>query len=214
MPVRPLPSTARTAKTHVMRVGSAPLVCFALALTVVGCDTRIVEALDARVTVAVPLPRLTVPDGAPALTADLEVPGLVASPLEVRDGAARGSFSLNVGDSTRTLTGVLRVRGQLTAADDIATLAVADVAFDAAPGVEVNVDDATFTFAPTPERPWLDLNRNGKENRADYEAGCDPAVPIDFIRREPRRRGRRVLQRRPGQLRICRSDEPNPHRQL
>ena len=58
----------------------ARLLVVALLAAAAACDTRIVEAAQARVTIAVPLPAIASPDGAPPLTADLEVPGRVAAP--------------------------------------------------------------------------------------------------------------------------------------
>ncbi len=147
------------------------------------CDPPIALAGDTTLSVGVPLPVIDRPNGAPDLVTTLEVPGLLGEvKLVESDGAATGSFAFAVPEAA-TVAATLRVSGALRPGDADAVLAVADLNIDVGPGAEstldANVD--SYEFAVSPARPWLDLNRNGVENRADYEAGCDPAVPERFL---------------------------------
>lgn len=163
------------------RVATA-IVLLPVCVVGVACDLPILLAGDTNLTVAVPLPSLSTPETAPPLTASIEILGHLDDPLLVEDGVATGSFAFSV-DEAASVHGIIRVKGQLTPADDIATLAVGDFDLDVGKGVEAVLDAVPeFTSARTPERPWLDLNRNDVDNRDDFAAGCDPAVPASFLR--------------------------------
>ncbi|MDP2339911.1 MAG: IPT/TIG domain-containing protein [Deltaproteobacteria bacterium] len=156
------------------------------AVFLAACDPPIALAGDTTLTVAVPLPPISRPEGAPELVATLEVPGFLGEvKLIAVDDVASGSFAFAV-PSARSVAATVRVSGALRPGDDEAVLAIADLSIDVGPGLEAtldatNVGDDAFFFAPSVGRPWLDLNRNDLENRADFEAGCDPAVPARFL---------------------------------
>lgn len=162
------------------------LLALLLLPAVTGCDPPIALAEATNLRVELALPPIARPANAPALTALIEIPGLLEAPLLVTDdgggdATANGTFSFAV-DKAATVAALVRIKGQLDPSADTATLLVADVELAVAPGAEVGLTAADFTSAPTEERPWLDLNRNGRDNRTDYESACDPAVPANFLR--------------------------------
>ncbi len=156
-PSRPLAS--------LVALGALPLWWAALGGLGLGCDPPIASIDSTFVDVAVPLPDVAAPEGAPAPRASIAIPGFLGdTPLAVNDGVGRARFALAVQEDTPVVV-ELRVSGTLARDDRFApTLSYGEAPLTLAPGRELALTTASFSDVPAPGRLWLDLNRNGSSN--------------------------------------------------
>ncbi|HEY4223843.1 MAG TPA: hypothetical protein VGO62_20955, partial [Myxococcota bacterium] len=168
-----------------MRSAHATIIALVLVLvsSAVACDRPIALAEGAIVQVSFDIPQDAqhLPAGS-VVFATAEVTGLAAeTPLIVNKGHASGSLGFAV-EKPVDAPAILRVYGQKDAGSSPAILYLGTQTLHVAPGVELFAGTAALSHDVTDATPYLDLNRNGRDNLGDLAAGCDPSVPSSFVR--------------------------------
>lgn len=161
------------------------LVCVLISVAIAGCDPPIALAEGTTVEIAIPLPALELPAGAPPPVVTIEAAGVLSELRLVvdTDNVARARVALNVADA-KDVTFIVRVTGGIVDDgndDDEATLLYAEQVLNLGPGSEGVIDAVEFVDEPAPGRLFLDVNRNGVSNRNDVARGCDPGVPEALV---------------------------------